>query len=122
MLFCFFSSFLTYYNGASFYSENKRIINLIKGKIKIELIPTESNSVCDKNCYEFLNNLICYKLTLLQILNYISVISFIYFIFSLILLIEGITHPWPQARLLGEAFFYLWASIISIIFYIEFIL
>ena len=101
----FLSNILTYYNGASFYFENKRIAHLIKGKIKIELIPTESKSLCDKNFCEFLNSLICYKLTLLQILWYISLISVIYFIFSLIILIEQITHPWPQALLLGNSFF-----------------
>lgn len=109
IIFCssiFLSSILTYYNGASFYSENKRITHLIKGKLKIELIQTESNSLCDKKCCEFLNSLICYKLTLLQTLHYISLISIIYFTFSLILFIEGLTYPWPQAFLLGNAFFF----------------
>lgn len=122
IIFCFsvfLSTILTYYNGASFYSENKRIAHLIKGKIKIELIPTESNSLCDKNCCEFLNSLICYKLTLLQILHYISLISVIYFIFSLILLIEGFTHPWPQALLLGNAFFYSFGLVLSVLSFIS---
>ena len=106
-LFCFsvfFSSFLTYYNGFSYSSENKRITYLIKGKLNIELYKTESQSLCDKKFCDFLNMLICYKLTLLQILRYLTLISLAIFFDSLILLILGLTHSWTQAGLLGNPF------------------
>lgn len=100
----FFSSFLTYYNGASFSSENKRITYLIKGKLNIELYQTESSSICSGRWCDFLNMLICYKLTLIQTLRYLSLVSIILFINGLILLILALKHPWPQAELLGIGF------------------
>ena len=45
--------------------------------------------------------LICYKLTLMQILRSLSLISITFFIDSLIIYILGLTRPWPQAGLMG---------------------
>ena len=93
----FLSFFLMFFNGASYASEKQRISKLIKGKLQIEFMPVESTDLCNKKFCNMLNSIICYRMTVIQILNYIKVLSVVVFIFSIFIMIIAIKAPWPQA-------------------------
>ena len=97
-----FSLLFMFFNGASFSSENKRISNLITGKIEIHFIPVEKITLFDKKFCDLLNSITCYRLTVMQLLNCITILSFLSFICLLSTYIIGLVQPWPQAIFFGQ--------------------
>lgn len=92
-----FSFLFMFFNGASFSSENKRISKLVTGKLEIDFIPVEQISLFDTKFCDILNSITCYRLTVLQLLNFMTFLSLLSFACFLSTFIIAIVNPWPQS-------------------------